>query len=329
MKLRRNRASGPSPRRRPRLRVDSDTQATMRQSNLSYSDRPPQPRRRQSDLSGPSPRRAGRQLSEEQAAQIPNTHAGFRHFWLQRFGFIILLIAIVVSMVNVLSLSASAKVVPLQNSGSVSLLRSLSVYEIAADHKLSRSTWNRNKITINTDQLSHYLLNKFPELSSVSVTVPLLGHRPVIYVEPANPAFVLVANSGSFVIADNGKAVLGGTTPAALSQPKLPVVNDQSGLHIQLNQQAVPTSDVSFIQTIVVQLAAKQFTVSGMTLPAAASELDVHLAGQPYFVKFNLESGDPKGEAGTFLATIMQLQHQHITPSQYVDVRVSGRAYYK
>ena len=65
-----------------------------------------------------------------------------------------------------------------------------------------------------------------------------------------------------------------------------------------------------------------------MTLPPAASELDVKIAGKPYFVKFNLQADDARRQAGTFLATQAQLQRKGITPAQYIDVRVEGRAYY-
>jgi hypothetical protein len=70
-------------------------------------------------------------------------------------------------------------------------------------------------------------------------------------------------------------------------------------------------------------------SVGSMILPAGTSELDVHLAGQPYFVKFNLNNNDPRQQAGTFLAAIANLQKNHITPAQYIDVRVDGRAYYQ
>jgi hypothetical protein len=66
-----------------------------------------------------------------------------------------------------------------------------------------------------------------------------------------------------------------------------------------------------------------------MTLPPATSELDVRVAGQPYFIKFNLQSGDARQQAGTFLATQSHLQSQNIVPSTYIDVRVDGRSYYK
>lgn len=254
----------------------------------------------------------------------------FGHFWLQRFGLVILMVAVVASVVNVLTLSASAKLVTLTATGNSSFLRPSAVYQAAANQQLRLSIWNRNKITIDTTKVSRQLLDQFPELSSVSVTVPLLAHRPLVYVEPAQPALVLTTtNSGSFIIDTSGKALVRAAAAAALGQPKLPVVTDQSGLSVQPNHQVLSAADVGFVQTVVAQLAAKQLTVSGMALPPAASELDVQLAGQPYFVKFNLQSDNPRGQAGTFLATITQLRGQNITPGKYVDVRVNGRAYYQ
>ncbi len=63
-------------------------------------------------------------------------------------------------------------------------------------------------------------------------------------------------------------------------------------------------------------------------MPPAAYELDVYLSETPYYVKFNLEN-DALQQAGTFLAAKQRLDRDNIRPEKYVDVRVSGRAYYK
>lgn len=271
-------------------------------------------------------RDTGRQVQRE-PAKVPSNRLG--HFWLQRFGLVILLLAAMASAVNIMTLSTSAKVVTLATDGNRAFLHSTKVYEDAASQDLKDSIWNHNKITVDTSKVSQQLLNQFPELSSVSVTVPLLAHRPLVYVQPVQPALILVAGSSSFIVDVSGKALVSGGSPAVLHQPQLPLVTDQSGLRLQPNHQALPAANVSFIQTVIAQLAAKQLAVSSMTLPAAASELDVQPAGQPYFIKFNLQSDNPRGEAGTFLATIAQLHRQSIVPAKYVDVRVPGRAYYQ
>lgn len=308
MKLRRRAATG---RQRLRSTEDDDTAA----SKFSY-------RNRRSEAE----RGTGRQAQRE---AIRAAGASASHFWLQRFGLFILLVAAVASAINILTLSSGANVQTLLTDQPSNLLGTPAVYTAAADQLLRGSIWNRNKLTIDTGQLSRKLLKQFPELSSVSVTVPLLAHRPIIYIQPAQPAVILVSSTGSFLIDTSGKALLSAANSADLHQSNLPVISDQSGLKLQLNQQALPAIDVSFIQTVIAQLAAKHFNTASLTLPAAASELDVQVAGQPYTVKFNLQSNDARQQAGTFLATIAQLQKQGVTPAKYIDVRVDGRAYYQ
>jgi len=267
----------------------------------------------------------GRQVDRKKS---PALHSGA--FWLQRFGLIILLLAIAASAVNVLKLSTTAEILPATNSSSTPILFNKAAYQGAADQLLAASIWNHNKVTVDTGQISRQLLTQFPELVSVSITIPLLGHQPIIYMAPAEPALIInSAASGSFVINESGKAVLTATGNSLAGHVTLPVVTDLSGLKIELGHQVLAASTVSFVQTVIAQLSAKKYAVASMTLPPAANQLDVNLAGKAYTVKFNLQNDDPRQQVGTFLATITQLQAQNIIPSKYVDVQVDGRAYYQ
>ncbi len=291
--------------------------AEDKQSSKTFSYRSQRPE--------PELKNIGR-LKERRSSQQP-ARKKLSYFLLQRFGLVILLIAGVACAVNILSLNSNAKVSPLTTSTNQAFLQPTSVYEAAASLALKNSVWNYNKVTIDTNQISLQMLNQFPELTKVSVTLPLLAHRPLVYVQPALPTLMLVTNSGSsFIVDSTGKAVIAGTSS---SLHQLPILHDQSGLKIRLNHQALSGASVTFIQNIIAQLAAKQFTVSSMVLPGASSELDIKLAGQPYFVKFNLQRDDPRGQAGVFLATIAGLKRKDVTPGNYVDVRVEGRAYYQ
>lgn len=246
----------------------------------------------------------------------------------RRAGVLILGLAIIVSVINLLSVSPHAKIEPLASSMAGSpLLRSQAEYQAAADKALSSSLWNRNKITIDTGGVSRQMMSQFSELSSVSVTLPLAAHRPTIYVQPAQASLVVAADNGAFVIDQNGRALMpSANLPTAHN---LPQIVDQSGLHIQSGHQVLTSDDVVFIQTVLAELAAKKVGVSSMVLPAASRELDIYIAGQPYFVKFNLANNDARQQAGTYLATVAELGRQHVTPAHYVDVRVDGRAYYQ
>ena len=268
----------------------------------------------------------GRQLDRQ---QIQARAKKVGSFWLHRFGLAILLIVALICAVATLSLSADAKIVPVTTSNNQAFLQPVQAYQAAADKLLAGSIWNRNKITADTDHVSQQLLTQFPELKAATVSLPLLGHRPVIYLEPAQPALILAQGSTSYVIDSTGRALMQMQPNSTIAKAGLPVVTDQGNLPVKLKKIALSSSTVSFLQIIVQQLAAKHFTATTMSLPAAASELDVHLANQPYFIKFNLENNDPLQQVGTFLATQAHLAGQNITPSQYVDVRVDGRAYYQ
>lgn len=251
--------------------------------------------------------------------------------WVQlarRSGVLILGLAIIISVINLLSVSPHAKITPLTSSAaSSSLLRNQAEYQAAADKLLASSLWNRNKITIDTTKVSNQLVAQFPELTSASITLPLFAHRPIVYVQPAQAALVVAADNGAFVIEQNGKALMpSANLPTAHN---LPQIVDQSGLQIKTGRQVLTSDDVGFVQTVITELSAKHVEVSSMVLPATARELDVYVAGQPYFVKFNLANNDARQQAGTYLAAAAELQRQHATPAHYVDVRVDGRAYYQ
>jgi hypothetical protein len=252
-------------------------------------------------------------------------------YWRSRLGMLAALIIILICVFNVLLLSNDPKVVPLTGSSSTGFLQSPATYEHAAEALFKSSVFNDNKITVNTSQVVAHLKAEFPELSDASITLPLIGHRPILYISPAIPSIILTTkNQQSFVLDQRGRALVSTDKFSGAGSLAIPVVTDESGIAIKPSDTALPSSAVSFIETIAAQLAAEHFTVSAYILPVAANELDVHLKGVSYFVKFNMHNNaDAKQQAGAFVATANYLTGEHIVPSQYIDVRVDGRAYYK
>lgn len=248
------------------------------------------------------------------------------HSLLRRIGLTTLAIILLAIAFSLISLSTKPRVMSIDSSVVLDQTDAAK-YQAAASKILSSSIWNRNKITVDTSNVSYKLTHEFPELSAVSVTVSLASRQPVVYVELVKPALALGSSNGTYALDSNGRAMFKVTNSNELDAD-VPTVTDQSGLKVSIGEQSLPSTDIGFIQTVVQQLSAKNFKVSSLTLPASTSELDVRLVGQPYYIKFNLANNDPKQQAGTFLAVIAQLQSQSITP-KYIDVRVDGRAYYQ
>ncbi len=269
----------------------------------------------------------GRQLDRPKPKTKRNIKL-IHNFWIQRFGVLILAVVLVVCIVSLLGLSSNPKIVVVGDAP-IAPLHSLAVYGSTAHSILAGSIWNGNKITVDSASVTSGLKKHYPELTSVSVTLPLIGHRPIIYIESAAPSLMLASPYGNFVVDSNGHVLSQDNAEQTATQLSLPHVTDQSGLRPIVGQQVMTATTVSFINTVNTEFIAKRFQPSVMVLPSASSELDVHLVGQPYFIKFNLETGDARQQSGTFLATQAHLSSQGVTPAQYIDVRVEGRAYYK
>ncbi len=252
-------------------------------------------------------------------------------FWFRRSGLLIAVIVAFVCLISILSLSSNPRIVLLDVQKNSSAFHDADEYQVAAAKQLSSSIWNKNKITVNTGKASAELQKQFPELAEVTITLPLVGHRPIYYLRANAPAFVMQTVSGTFVLDADGKALITKAAAPADTVAKLPVLTDQSGLHAELGKQVLSSREATFIRVIIDTLAAKNVTVSSLSLPAnAAQELDVRVEGKPYLIKFNMhDSSTARQQAGTYLATAANLAGQNITPAQYIDVRVLGRSYYQ
>lgn len=248
----------------------------------------------------------------------------------QRFGMLLAAAVLVVCVIDILILSPSVKIVTLTSSSNDYFLRDTKTYQTAASKLFRASFLNGNKVTVDTQKIAAQMKQQFPELTDVSIAVPIMSHRPVMYITPTAPSLILATTDGSYILDNDGRALISSTQVADLAKLDLPTVTDQTGQAVKLGQVALAGDTVTFVQTILAQLQAKSIAVDSVTLPSAtAFELDVKPKGTGYFIKFNLHSNDPLQQVGTYLAVRERLGQQHITPGAYVDVRLDGRAYYK
>jgi hypothetical protein len=307
-------------RQSPRLRNQGETRLAQNRT-FSYAAN-----RSQTDFN------TGREAAQNKPPlrQLPGKIQKLR----RHFGWLLATVAFIGLVGYEMQLSTTPKVVSLVQASDAPFLQDSSVYAQKASELFNATAANRNKLTVDTSNITLQLKKQFPELQDVSVSLPVIGDRPTVYIRPAAPALVLSSTAGSYVIDENGRAVAEETTRSGSSANKLqiPTVTDQSGLQVKVGSQVLPRSATAFVSTVVSQLKAQHVTVKSLLLPAAASELDIYVSNAPYFIKFNLHDADSDKaalQAGTYIATIKQLTRQGITPAQYVDVRLEGRAYYK
>ena len=248
--------------------------------------------------------------------------------WIRNLPSLVALVVMSLSVLYCLGLSTNPKVVVSTSSPQSVVLRDKSEYEQGAQQILQQSILSRTKFTINSGNFEKAFQAAFPEVGDVSIALPLVSRRPIVTISTAQPQLLLTAQSKVYVLDRRGTVIMLANDLNSLTRQSLPVVNDQSGLSVSVGKTVLPAEDIQFITTVLAQLKAKQVTAQTITLPTTAHEVDIKPADQPYFVKFNVDT-DAREAAGSYLAAKQKLEQTQSVPAQYIDVRVSGRAYYQ
>ncbi len=302
-----------------------------RRKNKDAAEQGRDPARRVQRSGGPGPAFSyytnSRGVEATRQAERPDQAAGaerVRRPLASRMSFWLLLALAVVCALKLLWLSASPRVVVVGRTSTSNIyLQSTDVYATAAQRLLAGGIANRLKLTADLNGTAVALERQFPELQAVSLTVPLVSNRPIVYIQPAQPSAVLQTGGRNYALNKSGVVLARLQTVPA----NIPLIVDASNASAQPGRQFLPGSTVAFVQTVEYQLTAAHLAVTAFTLPQASPyELQAHLEGQSCYLRFNL-AADALTQSGAVLATIQKLGGS--VPHDYLDVRVPGRVYYK
>lgn len=240
---------------------------------------------------------------------------------------VLALLVIIGSVLYASLLDSQPRVMIVASETGKPLQRPTDVYESFIRQELSRSSLNKSKLTINTEPLEQTLRKQFPEVASAAVTLPLMGHRPIVSIAVSSPAFVLATSGGAYYVSADGVPLV---RVSDVQNPlkDIATVSDTSGLPVSVGKQVLPTETVNFISTVILQLNSTNTRFSSISLPLEANELHLQLTDKPYIVRFNTTE-DARVQVGTLLAVKTRLEGSGEIPKEYIDVRVTERAYYK
>jgi hypothetical protein len=171
---------------------------------------------------------------------------------------------------------------------------------------------------------------KYPEIVSVSVSAPLIARRPVVQLVTVQPVLIVQSEGSkdSYYVRPDGVAVVRVGDITDRPADNLPIVVDQGGLEVAQGAHVITKGTVGFIVEVLRQLTAKGLTPTDLVLPAQPNELQLRIKDKPYYVRFNTFN-DARQQAGSYLAVSEKLVNDGVTPREYIDLRVSERAYYR
>ncbi len=186
---------------------------------------------------------------------------------------------------------------------------------------------NSNKISFSEAPIVQMIQTKFPEVRSAHIELPFFSEQPVVWLDISEPAFVLKGSDKQVLLVDSqGVAV---EPVKKLSEySSLPTIKDESGFKSKPGQQVISSDAVNFIATLLAQAKAAKVPLKSLVVPAKAQELDLYTSDTGYYTKFYL-GGDPLVQSGQFLAARHKFSQSGQQPSQYLDVRVAGKIFYK
>ena len=239
---------------------------------------------------------------------------------------IALIILVTVGYLSILS--TTPKLISVNGTSDFSFYRNIGEYQKAAERILGGSIFNRDRISIDTVNIENQIMTEFPELGQVTVSLPVFGRQPVISIVAKQPAMALISQQGVFVLDTNGVAMARASNVTGFDNIKLPIVNDESSLTIEVGKGVLTNQQVDFVSVLVQQLNLNKKQVSVVTLPPIINQVQIRLKGTEYYIKFDMQN-DPKTSAGAFLALLRRLDKDGATPGEYVDVRIEDRAFYR
>ncbi len=199
------------------------------------------------------------------------------------------------------------------------------LYEQKIQDYLNGHLFERNRVTLNTNNLVEYLQdNGLPEVASVTILPRPVGIGvSALTLTTRQP--VISWKTGSTQLFVDGQGVA--FQRNYYSAPAVGVV-DETGIQTVDNKVLASDRFLGFIGRTVSQLQTQGFTASKVVLPAStARQLQVSIEGLPYPIKFSIDrsAGEQAEDAAR---AIRYLDGRGIVP-EHLDVRVAGKAYYK
>jgi cell division protein FtsQ len=192
----------------------------------------------------------------------------------------------------------------------------------ATREQLARHWWWKNLLLLDTRGLQKRLLATQPQLTEANIS----RHWPrtvLLKVTERQPNMTWRTGGKTYLLSGDGVIA----AEAGDIGGRLPVVEDTTNLPVKAGDKVVPAKFVSFCLELVGSLPKQGVQITGLKIPESTTEVFV-VTNQNYYIKFDTERS-ASAEVGDLSRVLAQLKSQNKKPTEYVDLRIEGKAYYK
>ena len=197
-------------------------------------------------------------------------------------------------------------------------------YQTVINDYLNGRPAERFRFLLNKDRLNAYVKENNPEVASIEIfgVKGLASTGATISLRQA--VAVWQVNNVKYYVDANGETYKNNY----YSEPVVSV-KDESGITPQTTELVASTRLLRFLgQTVSGLNAAGLGTVTSVTIPGGTlRQLDISMSSRSYRIKTHMDR-EAAGQVSDAVAALHYLDSKQITP-EYVDVRVSGKAFYR
>ncbi len=232
---------------------------------------------------------------------------------------------IIVLLLMLIRLSPSPSI-RIANPGS--LLRKRESYEGKITDVIKSDIFSKTKLTFREGHIAKEVQLSLPEFQNVSVKIPFLGYRPIIYATIDTAIFRYNASGKQFILGRSGRLVSEISDDIKASTLGLPLLQEEVVLQKQSGDAIMSATTAQHLQRFCAILTDNNMNVVSATLLSNGSEYNVAVGSHEYKFKVSLQF-DAELQAGRAVAADSYLSKNLITPTTYIDLRVDERAYYQ
>ncbi len=199
------------------------------------------------------------------------------------------------------------------------------IYESKIQEYLTIHPLERSRMFLDTKALSTYLqTNGCPEVSRVLPETRFEGlGTSRVTLEMRKAVVTWATGSQHLYVDENGVAF----TRHYYPDPPVKVV-DKTGIQTQNNQVLASNRFLGYIGMIIGAMRQYDYTVTGVILPELTTrQIAINIEGHNYPIKFSVDRAVGE-QAEDAARAVRYLDSKGIDPA-YLDVRISGKAFYK
>ena len=197
------------------------------------------------------------------------------------------------------------------------------VYEKTIQEYLSHRPIERLRFLLDKESLANYLRSETPEVADAEIEGSSGIGKSTFVLTMREPTAGWSIRGEQQYVDDSGTAF----KRNYFSQPKVQII-DNSGIPVDSGQAVASNRFLGFVGRVVGLTKAQGYTIQQVIIPANTTrQVEIKLEGVVYPVKLSVDRG--AGEQVEDMARSLRwLSGRGITP-RYLDVRVSGKAFYQ